>query len=235
VTGVISSAREMGDLFRRKGIMFLLDAAQSAAHMELNARDLNCDFLVFSGHKLGAPEGIGILYGREEILRDLPPLNFGGGMISEVSLEKTRLADLPRKMEAGTPNVAGAAGLEAALDYISSLGWEKIKDNDEKLTRLTLEKLAGIPKVKIYGPKNTAGRSSVVSFAVEGIHPHDLASILNESGVFIRAGHHCAMPLLKKFGVSALARASFWVYNNEEDVERLAEGIEKAKKIMRVA
>ncbi|MBI4120594.1 MAG: cysteine desulfurase [Parcubacteria group bacterium] len=232
VLGTINPINEMARHLREQGILFLVDAAQSAAHLPIDVQKIGCDFLVFSGHKMGAPTGIGVLYGRREILEIMPPFLRGGGMIREVSIEETKWHDLPWKFEAGTPNVSGAIGLAAAVDYVKEVGFEEIRRIDEELGRAALERLKSIPSARIYGPSDPKERGGVVSFSIDGIHPHDLATTLDRDGVCIRAGHHCAMPLMKWLGVPATARASFWIYNCLEDVERLIEGIEKAIRIL---
>lgn len=257
VLGTINPIREMARLFRERGIMFLVDAAQSAAHLPLDVREIGCDFLAFSGHKMGGPMGIGVLYGKEEVLRKMPPFLHGGGMIRSVTDEDADWNDLPWKFEAGTPNVAGAAGLAEAINYIKSVGWEEIRRIDEELTGETLKRLREIPGIKIFGPEKAAERGGLVSFIIEGvhpvrnsppigpsgahsagvisngIHPHDLATILDRDGICIRAGHHCAIPLHERLGVPATARASFWVYNTVQDIDFLVSGIRKAVEILK--
>ncbi len=233
VLGAVNPIKEMAQLFRDRGVLFLVDAAQSAAHLPINVQDIGCDFLVFSGHKIGAPTGIGVLYGREKFLWEMPAVVRGGGMIREVSEEKMICNDLPWKFEAGTPNISGAVGLGAAVDYIGDIGFEKIRRIDEKLTAETIRYLSAVSGVRIFGPRDAKERGGVVSFAVDGLHPHDLATILDRGNVCIRAGHHCAMPLMKWLGVPATARASFWVYNGPEDIEKLVEGVEKTIHILK--
>jgi cysteine desulfurase/selenocysteine lyase len=233
VLGTINPVSEMGKLFRERKILFLLDAAQSAGHLPIDVGEIGCDFLVFSGHKMGGPTGIGVLYGREEVLADMPPFLRGGGMIREVSFGHTEFAELPAKFEAGTPNVSGAVGLGATIGYIQKLGFDEIRRVDEELTRRLFTRLTGIKGIKIFGPSDTKDRGGVVSFTLDGIHPHDLATILDRNGICVRAGHHCAMPLMEYLGVSATTRASFWVYSTKEDVERLSQGIEEAIRILK--
>ncbi len=228
VLGAINPVREMGKLFRERKILFLVDAAQSAGHLPTDVQDIGCDFLVFSGHKMGAPTGIGVLYGREELLASMPPFLRGGGMINEVSFEHTEFASLPAKFEAGTPNVSGAVGLAAAIEYLQKIGFGEIRKIDEELTTELFSRLGNIKGIKIFGPPDAKDRGGVASFTVDGIHPHDLATILDRDNICIRAGHHCAMPLMKYLGVPATTRASFWVYNTKEDIEILVNGIEKA-------
>ena len=228
VLGAINPVKEMGKFFRERGIIFVVDAAQAAPHIPIDVQNIGCDFLAFSGYKLGAPTGIGSLYGKEEILEKMPPFLRGGSMIREVTVEKAEWNDLPWKFEAGTQNIEGAVGLGAAIKYIEGIGFETIRNSEEILLKKTLAVLENIKGVRFFGPKNVLCRVGVVSFVIDGIHPHDLASILDQDGVCIRVGHHCAMPLHQWLGVPATCRASFWVYNEPEDVARLREGIEKA-------
>lgn len=232
VLGTINPVSEMGKLFRERKILFLVDAAQSVGHLPIDVQEIGCDFLVFSGHKMGAPTGIGVLYGREELLASMSPFLRGGGMIREVSFEHTEFAGLPTKFEAGTPNVSGAIGLAAAIEYIRQIGFDEIRRIDEELTTALFSQLHVIRGLKIFGPTAAKDRGGVASFALDGIHPHDLATILDRDNICIRVGHHCAMPLMQHLRVSAASRASFWVYNTKKDIKRLAEGTEKAIKIL---
>ncbi|MFH1145461.1 MAG: cysteine desulfurase [bacterium] len=231
--GVIQPIEEIGKMLKEKGIMFLVDSAQSVAHLPGGVQAIPCDFLAFSGHKMGGPMGIGALYGRKELLEQMEPVTLGGGMITSVTKKEAIWQEIPWKFEAGTPNVEGAIGLAAAIGYINGIGYEKIRKLDEELVRAVITALENIPGVIVYGPKDIVKRSGIVSFNVEGIHPHDLASIVDREGIAIRAGHHCAMPLMKRLGVNATVRASFWVYNEVSEVERLAVGIRKAIKLLR--
>lgn len=233
VLGTINPVQEMARIFRERGVLFLVDAAQSAAHLSIDVQKIGCDFLAFSGHKIGGPTGIGVLYGREEILKAMDPFLLGGGMINEVEIDKTSWHELPWKFEAGTPHIAGAIGLGSAIDYINSIGFEKIREIDEKILEKTLSELEKVPGSKIFGPLDILKRSGIVSFSLAGIHPHDLATILDSEGVAIRAGHHCAMPLMKRLGVTATSRVSFWVYNTAEDINVLAGGIQKAVNMLK--
>ena len=228
VLGTINPVVEMGKMFRERKILFLVDAAQSAGHLPIDVQKIGCDFLVFSGHKMGAPTGIGVLYGREELLVDLPPFLRGGGMIREVSFEHTEFAALPAKFEAGTPNVSGAVGLAAAIEYLQKIGFDEIRKIDEELTTELFSQFGRIEGVKIFGPPNAKDRGGVASFTLDGIHPHDLATILDRDGICIRAGPHCAMPLMRYLQVPATSRASFWVYNTKEEIAALAKGMEQA-------
>lgn len=233
VLGTINPIREWGALFRDRGVLFLVDAAQSVAHLPIDVQEIGCDFLAFSGHKMGGPMGIGVLYGREEILEKMPPFLRGGGMIREVTVEGATWDELPGKFEAGTPNVSGAIGLAAAINYAERVGFPVIRQLDEELGELIISRLSEVPGVKMFGPRNAAERGGVVSFTIEGVHPHDLATILDREGICIRVGHHCAMPLHRWLGVPATARASWWVYNTPADIESLIRGIEKALAILK--
>ncbi|TSC69402.1 MAG: cysteine desulfurase [Parcubacteria group bacterium Gr01-1014_66] len=230
VLGAINPVREIGEFLHQERTLFLVDAAQSAAHLPIDVQEMQCDFLAFSGHKIGAPAGIGVLYGREELLERMPPFLRGGGMIRSLHLESgiAEWGDLPQKFEAGTPNVSGAVGLAAAIGYMEKVGFDVIREIDEDLTRKTFKELGVIPEIRLLGPENPGARGGVVSFSLAGVHPHDLATILDRVYICIRAGHHCAIPLHQWLGVGATARASFWVYNTQDDITKLAEGVEKA-------
>jgi cysteine desulfurase/selenocysteine lyase len=227
VLGTINPVREIADLAHAAGALVLVDAAQSVAHGAVDVSALGCDFLAFSSHKLFGPTGIGVLYGRRALLEQMPPWQVGGGMIGAVSIEGTTWADVPMKFEAGTPPIAEALGLAEAIAFVESLGPEAIVAHEAELLALAIERLVGIPGIRLIGV--AAQRASVISFTLEGVHPHDLGTVLDEAGIAIRAGHHCAQPLMRRFGVPATARASFSVYNTPEDVEALGRGIERAR------
>ena len=227
VLGTINPVREIADLAHAAGALVLVDAAQSVAHGVVDVGALGCDFLAFSSHKLFGPTGIGVLYGRLALLEQMPPWQVGGGMIGAVSIEGTTWADVPMKFEAGTPPIAEAIGLAEAIAFVESLGPEAIVAHEAELLALAIERLVGIPGIRLIGA--AAQRASVISFTLEGVHPHDLGTVLDEAGIAIRAGHHCAQPLMRRFGVPATARASFSVYNTYEDVEALGRGIEQAR------
>jgi cysteine desulfurase/selenocysteine lyase len=229
VLGTINPVRQVADLAHAVGALVLVDGAQSVAHGAVDVRALGCDFFAFSGHKLFGPTGIGVLYGRQELLEQMPPWQGGGGMIGAVTLEGTTWADIPMKFEAGTPPIAEVIGLAEAVAFVESLGTEAIVAHEAELLALATECLASIPGVRLIG--TAAHRASVISFALEGVHPHDLGTILDEGGVAIRAGHHCAQPLMRRFGVPATARASFSVYNTPGDVEALGRGVERAREL----
>ncbi len=230
VLGTVHPIRELAALVHAKGGVIVVDAAQSVPHMKVNVQELDCDFLAFSAHKMTGPTGIGVLYGKQELLEEMEPVEFGGEMIDHVDLYDATWKELPWKFEGGTPIIAGAVGLGAAIDYLESIGMDWIQQYDEKLATYAQEQLEQIDGVTIYGPKH---RTGVVTFNVEGIHPHDLATVLDSEGIAIRAGHHCAQPLMRQLGVSATARASFYLYNSEEDIERLVKGIQKAKEFFK--
>ncbi|MFS8533674.1 MAG: cysteine desulfurase [Limnochordales bacterium] len=226
VLGTIVPVETIVAAARRVGAVVLVDGAQSVPHMPVDVQALGCDFFAFSGHKMGAPTGIGVLYGREELLEAMDPFLGGGDMISSVRLLTSEWADLPYKFEAGTPPIAEAIGLGAAIDYLTGIGMDRIHAYERQLTSYARERLEQIPGVTIYGPRERGG---LLTFNVDDIHPHDLATVLDQHGIAVRAGHHCAQPVMEWLGVPATARASFWLYNTEEDVDRLVEGLWAAK------
>jgi cysteine desulfurase / selenocysteine lyase len=231
VLGTINDAERLCSMARRAGAVTLVDAAQSAPHMRVDVQSMGCDFLAFSGHKMLAPTGIGALYGRRELLDSMEPFQSGGDMIKEVHLDGARWNDVPYKFEAGTTNIADAIGLGVAVDYLESLGMEKVRRHEVELLEYTFEKLARIPNLKIYGPMDPEARGGVVSFNLADIHPHDMASILDEEGVAIRSGHHCAQPLMEHLGVPGTSRASFYVYNSTADIDAFVGALLKAKSV----
>ncbi len=228
VLGSVLDARRAADLAHRVGALLLLDGCQAVPRMEVDVAALDCDFYVFSGHKLYGPTGIGVLWSRREILAAMPPWQGGGAMIDKVSFAGTSYAPPPARFEAGTPHVVGVIGLHAAIDYVSEIGLDRIAAHEAALVRQAREALSSLNSVRLFGPDDSAG---IVSFAVEGVHPHDVGTILDESKVAIRAGHHCAQPLMSELGVEATARASFGVYNGPKDVEALIGGIERVTRI----
>ncbi len=234
VLGTINPAKEMIRRAHDKGALVVLDSAQTTPHMATDVRDLDCDFMAFSGHKMLGPTGIGILYAREEILDRMEPFLYGGDMIKEVHKESARWNDLPWKFEAGTPNIAGAIGLGAAIDYINHLGIDQIREHERAITSRALDLVQSISQVTVYGPKDPDKRAGLISFNINGIHAHDVASILDTRGICIRAGHHCAQPLMERLGVAATTRASFYVYNNNEDIDTLIHGIEAVKGVFKI-
>jgi len=231
VLGTINPVKEIIEIAHRKGAVVLLDAAQTVPHMPVDVQELDCDFLAFSGHKMLGPTGIGVLYGRKELLEEMEPLTFGGDMIKEVSFEEASWNDLPWKFEAGTPNVAGAVGLSAAIDYLKNIGMENVREHDLEITKYATEKLKNIEGVEIYGPEPEK-KGAVISFNVKNVHPHDVSSILDSEGVAIRGGHHCAMPLMRLLGIQGSARASFYIYNTKEEVDVFVNALAKVMKIL---
>ena len=213
------------------GALVLIDGAQSVPHMPVDVRALDIDFLAFSGHKMLGPMGSGVLYGKRKLLEAMPPYMGGGSMIRKVTLEKTTFADLPAKFEAGTPAVADQVGLGAAIQYLSGLGMDQVRQHEIDLLDYALEQLPSVPGLTTFGPDDLNERAGVISFTLGDIHPHDVASILDAENVAVRAGHHCAQPLMHELGVTATTRASFYVYNTKDDVDRLISGLHKANKL----
>jgi cysteine desulfurase/selenocysteine lyase len=228
VLGSVLDARRAADLAHSAGALLLLDGCQAVPRMPVDVAATGCDFYVFSGHKLYGPTGIGVLWGRAELLEAMPPWQGGGAMIDKVMFEKTTYAPPPARFEAGTPHVVGVLGLEAAVAYVERIGLEAIGAHEAALVRETREALSSLNSVRLFGPDEAAG---IVSFAVQGVHPHDIGTILDESRVAIRAGHHCAQPLMAALGVEATARASFGVYNGRRDIEALVRGLERVRRI----
>ena len=231
VLGTINNVKEIIKYAHKKGAVVIVDASQSIPHMKIDVQDLDADFLVFSGHKMFAPLGIGILYGKRELLNKMNPFLMGGDMIEYVHEQKTTFAPLPNKFEAGTQNVEGVVGLGAAIDYINSIGYDKIQEHDRKIVEYAREKLSKLDYLDIYMTPNAKNHSAVISFNIKGVHPHDVASILDSENVCIRSGNHCAQPLMRFLGIDSTCRASFYIYNTKEDVDRLVAGIEKAYKM----
>ncbi|MET0239321.1 MAG: cysteine desulfurase [Sphingobium sp.] len=228
VLGSTLDARRAADIAHRVGAKFLVDGCQAVPRMAVDVKAIDCDFYVFSGHKLYGPTGIGVLWARGEILQAMPPWQGGGSMIDRVTFARTTYAPAPTRFEAGTPAIVEAIGLAAAIDYVETIGLDRIAAHEAGLVRATRDMLSGINSVRVFGPDDASG---IVSFAMEGVHPHDIGTILDESGVAIRAGHHCAQPLMETLGVPATARASFGVYSDESDVAALARGMERVRKI----
>lgn len=257
VLGTINPVKKIIKAARRRGTKVLIDGAQAGGHLKIDVQKLGCDFYVLSGHKMYGPTGVGVLYGRTELLQKMPPYQYGGHMIKRVSWNKSTWNDLPYKFEAGTANIAEVVGLGAAVDFLSPFihnplnppylkgeaknkktpplkvrgGREGLFSHESKLTAYALKKMKTIPGLAIYGPQTAKNRIGVISFNVQGVPPHDLASILDERGIAIRVGHHCAMPLHEKLAVEATARVSLGIYNTEKDIDRLIEGIRHAKKL----
>jgi cysteine desulfurase/selenocysteine lyase len=228
VLGSVLDAKRAAELAHNVGAKLLLDGCQAVPRMPVDVAEIGCDFYVFSGHKLYGPTGVGVLWGRAELLDAMPPYQGGGSMIDRVTFEKTTYAPPPGRFEAGTPHIVGVVGLHAAIDYVEGIGLERIHAHETALVRETREALAGLNSVRVFGPEDSAG---IVSFAVEGVHPHDVATILDEGQVAIRAGHHCAQPLMDVLGVPATARASFAAHSDASDIEALVQGLHKVKRI----
>jgi len=228
VLGSVLDAKRAAELAHAVGAKFLIDGCQAVPRIGADVRAIGCDFYAFSGHKLYGPTGIGVLWARGEILNAMPPWQGGGSMIDKVTFARTSWAPAPQRFEAGTPNIVGALGLHAAIDYVESIGLPAIHAHEMTLVRQTRDALSAINSVRLFGPEDAAG---IVSFAIEGVHPHDIGTILDEEGVAIRAGHHCAQPLMEHLDIPATARASFGVYNDEADVAALARGIERVTRI----
>ena len=229
--GTINPAKEIISIAHRHGIKVLLDGAQSIQHSKVDVRDLDADFFVFSGHKIYGPTGTGVLYGKESLLNELPPYQGGGDMIRVVTMEKTSYNELPYKFEAGTPNIAGIVGLGTAIDYVNTIGLENISNYEHELLVYAEKKLLEIDGVKIIG--TAKNKAAVISFVLDGIHPHDVGTILDSEGVAIRAGHHCTQPIMQRFGIPATARASFSFYNTMEEVDQLALAIKKVFEVFK--
>ena len=230
VLGTINPAAEIIRLAHESGAVTLVDAAQSVPHLKVDVQALDADFLAFSAHKMCGPTGIGILYGKLDLLEAMPPFLGGGDMIKEVKLHSYRPNTLPYKFEAGTPAIAEAIGFGAAVDYLSSLGMDAISAHEHEVTEYALERLEEVPGVKVFGP-SADYKGGVAAFTLEGVHPHDVAQILDQDGIAVRAGHHCAQPLHEKFGLPATSRASFYLYNTKEEVDLLINGIYKVKEL----
>jgi cysteine desulfurase/selenocysteine lyase len=231
VLGTINAVDQIGREAHRVGSLYVVDAAQSVPHMPVNVKEIDCDFLVFSGHKMLGPTGIGVLYGKKQILENTPPFQGGGEMIREVHTHEATWKDTPYKFEAGTPNIAGAIGLGAATEYLKRIGMRQVHDYERELTAYALEKISKVGGITIYGPKDPARRVGVIAFNLGDIHAHDLASILDDEGIAIRSGHHCAQPLMEYLDIPAASRASFYLYNTKEEVDIFISALEKARKL----
>jgi cysteine desulfurase/selenocysteine lyase len=234
VLGTIPDVPAISRLARRRGARVVVDAAQLVPHAGVDVGSLGADFVTFSSHKMLGPTGIGVLWGRMEALEEMEPFEGGGEMISDVTLHDATWASIPHRFEAGTPPIIEAVGLHAAIDYLESIGMEKIFAHDQELTAIALERLSDVPGLHLHGPAGTEARGGVISMSMEGTHAHDLATILDESDVAVRSGHHCAKPLMRELGVGATARASFYVYNTEEDIDALVAGLRRAGELFGV-
>jgi len=231
VTGTLGPTRRLVDAARSVGALVVVDGAQLVPHAPVDVTSMDADFLVFSGHKMLGPTGIGVMWGKPERLEEMEPTEGGGEMIADVGLYESRWAPVPHKFEAGTPPIAQAVGLGAAVDYLDAIGMETVANHEREITGYALDRLAGVPDLTVYGPADPAHRGGAVSFTLADIHAHDIATILDEQGIAVRAGHHCAKPLMRHLGVPATARASFYLYNTHEEVDRLIAGLMDARTI----
>jgi cysteine desulfurase/selenocysteine lyase len=234
VLGTISDAETIISKCKQKDVKTLVDGAQAVPHMPVDVANLGCDFFAFSAHKMLGPTGIGVLWVRKEVLENMEPFHGGGDMIREVHKYETTWNDLPYKFEAGTPNIADVIGFGAAIDYLNKIGMERVRQHEMELTKYALEKLSGIKGLKIYGAKDITKRGGVISFNFADIHPHDLAQIIDEDGIAIRSGHHCAQVLMERLNVAATSRASFYIYNTKEDVDALVVSLQKAARLFKL-
>jgi cysteine desulfurase / selenocysteine lyase len=232
VLGTINDVKEIAKIAHENDALIVVDGAQSVPHMKIDVKDIDADFLAFSGHKMLGPTGVGALFGKEEILQDMSPFLYGGEMIKEVSYKYTRFNDIPWKFEAGTPNIAQVIGLGAAVDYLNKIGMDKVEDYEKRLVKYAYETISKIDDLDIIGP-DIQNRSGLISFYIKNVHAHDVAQVLDEDGIAVRAGHHCAMPLHNKIGISATTRASFYLYNSIEEIDKLADGVKKSMRILK--
>lgn len=233
VLGTITPITKIAQQAKKVGALMIVDACQSIPHQPIDVTVINCDFLVFSAHKMCGPTGVGVLYGKQELLDRLEPLEFGGHMISEVTFAKSTFAGTPERFEAGTANIAGIIGLGTTIDFLQNLNWKDIQKHESTLTAQALALLASLPEVEIHGSISAENRTGVISFNIKGIHSHDAAHILAMNNIAVRAGHHCAQPLLQKLGIKNSIRASLYLYNTEEDIEALASGVKKVMMVMK--
>ena len=229
VLGVINPIKDLAKIAHENGAVMVVDGAQAAPHIKIDVQDLDCDFFALSGHKMCAPTGIGALYGKKQLLEEMPPVEFGGEMIDFVDLYDSTWKELPWKFEGGTPIIAGAIGLGAAIDFLESIGLDEIEKHEHKLAAYALKRMSEIEGLTIYGPLDGNKRAGVITFNLDDVHPHDVATVLDAEGIAIRAGHHCAQPLMRWLKASSTARASFYIYNTEEDIDKLVEGLIKTK------
>lgn len=229
--GVIHDPKPIIAQARRHGAVVVVDGAQAVGHMQIDLQEMDVDFFVFSGHKVFGPQGIGVLYGKKNLLDKMPPFLRGGDMIEYVTEQETTFAELPKKFEAGTQNVSGAYGLGLAIDFINEVGVDEIQKHEKELTGLCYGKLKALPYVTIYGPSDVDERGALITFSIEGVHPHDVASIMDAQGIAIRAGHHCCQPLMARLGLHATCRVSFSIYNTLGDIDRFIEGIKKVREV----
>lgn len=229
VLGVMNPIKEITKIAHEHGAVMVVDGAQAAPHMKIDVQDLDCDFLGFSGHKMCAPTGIGVLYGKKHLLENMEPIEFGGEMIDFVDLYDSTWKELPWKFEGGTPIIAGAIGLGAAIDFLTEIGLDNIQAHEHRLAAYAMERMSQVEGMTIYGPLDPMKRAGLVTFNLADVHPHDVATVLDAEGIAVRAGHHCAQVLMKWLKASATARASFYLYNTEEDIDKLVAGLVKTK------
>ncbi|MGM0898687.1 MAG: cysteine desulfurase [Bacillota bacterium] len=229
VLGTMNPVKEVAKIAHQHGAVMMVDGAQAAPHLKIDVQDLDCDFFAFSGHKMVGPTGIGVLYGKKKLLEAMEPVEFGGEMIDFVGLYDSTWKELPWKFEGGTPIIAGAVGLAAAIDFLQEIGLDEIEKHEHHMAAIAMDKMGAIEGLDIYGPTDPAKRAGIVTFNMKEVHPHDVATVLDMSGIAVRAGHHCAQPLMKWLNVTATARASFYLYNDESDIDRLVEGLRSAK------
>jgi cysteine desulfurase/selenocysteine lyase len=234
VLGTITDSEEIIRRCKKKGARILVDGAQSVPHLKVDLQKLDCDFFAFSAHKMLGPTGVGVLWAKKELLESMTPFNGGGDMIREVHKYEASWNDLPYKFEAGTPNIADVIGFGAALDYLDKIGMDKVREHEMEITKYALDKISQIKGIKIYGPMDVAKRGGVISFNLGDIHPHDLATIIDEEGIAIRSGHHCAQVLMERLDVSATSRASFYIYNTKDEVDVFIKSLYKAKELFRI-
>jgi len=234
VLGTISNSEEIIKRCKKAGVKILVDGAQSVPHMKVDIEKLDCDFFAFSAHKMLGPTGVGILWVRKEILETMPPFHGGGDMIREVHKYETTWNDLPYKFEAGTPNIADVIGFSAAIDYLSNIGMDAIRQHEIDLTKYALEKMSQVKGITIYGVKDILNRGGVISFNFHDVHPHDVATIIDREGIAVRSGHHCAQVLMERLNVAATNRASFYIYNTKEDVDKLIKSLEKVSELYKL-
>ena len=232
VLGTINPIKDIISKAHAHGITTLIDAAQSVPHMSVDVQNIDSDFFVFSGHKMLGPSGIGVLHAKKDILENMEPFLYGGDMISNVSLREAQWNDVPWKFEAGTPNIVGAIGLGKAVDYLDNLGMSNIHKHEQELYSYAIDRFSDLKEFKIFGFENKYSTGGVISFSYSDFHPHDIASILDGESIAVRAGHHCAQPLMEKLGVPATTRASFYVYNDESDIDKLFDGLQKVRSVL---
>jgi cysteine desulfurase / selenocysteine lyase len=235
VLGAVNDIEQIAKLIRKKSpdALFVVDGAQAVPHMPVDVQHLDCDFYVFSAHKMLGPTGLGVLYGKYNLLQKLQPLNYGGGMVNKVTHQETTFKDAPAKFEGGTPNIADAIAFSKAIGYLEEIGMENVQSHGKELTEYAMKQMSKVKGIVIYGPNKIENRGAVISFNLADIHPHDLGTILDHEGIAIRGGHHCAQPLMSALDINACSRVSFYIYNTKEDVDALLKGLEKALRLFK--